>query len=72
MACDSEIVGLLSDKINGNVAGKIDNPHNPFDRFFVSMAPIDRIKSNGFEVFEAITPDTIHKPDGTSTNTNAE
>jgi hypothetical protein len=36
------------------------------------VAPIDRIKYSGFEVIEAITPDTIHKHDGTSTNTNAE
>jgi hypothetical protein len=73
-ACDAVTVGLLSDKINGNVAGKIEVPmaSNPFNRFFVSIAPIDRIKSSGFDVIEAVTPDVIHKPDGTSTNTNAE
>jgi hypothetical protein len=73
-ACDAVTVGLLSDKINGNVAGKIEVPmaSNPFNRFFFSIAPIDRIKSSGFDVIEAVTPDVIHKPDGTSTNTNAE
>jgi hypothetical protein len=73
-ACDAETVGLLSDKINGNVAGKIEVPmaSNPFNCFFVSIAPIDHIKSSGFDVIEAITPDMIHMPDGTSTNTNAK
>jgi hypothetical protein len=71
-ACDAEIVGLLSDNINGNVAWKIESPPNPFNHFFVSVTPMDRIRKNGLEVIDAITPDTIHKPDGTSTNTNAE
>jgi hypothetical protein len=39
-ACDAEIVGLLSDKINGNVDGKIDSPPNPFNCLFVFVAPI--------------------------------
>jgi hypothetical protein len=39
-ACDAEIVGLLSHKINGNVAGKIDIPPNSFKCFFVSIAPL--------------------------------
>jgi hypothetical protein len=69
---DARIVGLWSDKINGNLAGKIESPPVPFERFFVSVAPMDRACASGFDVIETITPDSIHKLNGTSTNTNAK
>jgi hypothetical protein len=63
---------LLNCYPTGSMAMKIESPPNPFNRFFVSDAPMDRIRENGFGVIDAITLDTIHKPDGTSTSTNAE
>ncbi|KAG7362098.1 hypothetical protein IV203_025764 [Nitzschia inconspicua] len=66
-----QLVGLLSDRINGNIAARHDG-ENPLDGFVVSIASIARILENSFVALENVTPDAVHKPNGTSTNSNAE
>ncbi|KAG7344878.1 hypothetical protein IV203_032409 [Nitzschia inconspicua] len=63
-----QLVGLLSDRINSNIAARHDG-ENPLDGFVVSIA---RIRENSFVALENVTPDAVHKPNGTSTNSNAE
>ncbi|KAG7347849.1 hypothetical protein IV203_016554 [Nitzschia inconspicua] len=63
-----QLVGLLSDRINGNIAARHDR-ENPLDGFVVSIASIARIRENSFVALENVTPDAVHK---TSTNSNDE
>ncbi|KAG7354493.1 hypothetical protein IV203_003849 [Nitzschia inconspicua] len=66
-----QLVGLLSDRINSNIAARHDG-ENPLDGFVVSIASIARICENSFAALENVTLDAVHKPNGTSTNSNAE